>query len=173
MTIAVYAAQDLNGRLNPFVTDGTASGTSELTVAGASNFGLVFGNPDFTVLGGMILLDGFDGSDHYNLWVTDLASGKTSELSVSGAYSLGLFPTDGLYPDFTVLGSKALFAGSDASGHIGLWVTDGTAAGTSELAVGGASQTGPLSGFFPPISPSLAARSCFWAQTQTGMRAFG
>ena len=34
---------------------------------------------------------------------------------------------------------RALFAGYDASGHTNLWVTDGTAAGTSELTAVGAS----------------------------------
>ena len=38
----------------------------------------------------------------------------------------------------TVLGSKVLFEGVDASNQTNLWVTDGTAAGTSELAVANA-----------------------------------
>ena len=33
----------------------------------------------------------------------------------------------------TVYNGEVLFAGNDASGHIGLWVTDGTAGGTHEL----------------------------------------
>ncbi len=172
MTTAVYAAIDSNGKLNPFATDGTASGTKELTVTGASNLGLIASKPDFTVLGAKLLITGYDSSDHYNLWVTDLASGITTELSVSGANTAGLLAAVG--PDFTVLGNEALFAGSDTSGHIGLWVTDGTAAGISELTVGGASQTGLLSGGeYPPISRSLATRWYFWAQTLTGIRVFG
>ncbi len=34
--------------------------------------------------------------------------------------------------------SRAVFAGYDANGYTNLWVTDGTAAGTSELTVAGA-----------------------------------
>ena len=45
-----------------------------------------------------------------------------------------------------MLGSKVLFAGEDANGHVNLWETDGTSAGTSELAVGGAPSSGLLSG---------------------------
>ena len=41
-------------------------------------------------------------------------------------------------PGFTILGSRVLFAGEDASGNANLWVSDGTAAGTSELVVAGA-----------------------------------
>ena len=41
MTRAVYAAKALNGGKTLFVTDGTAAGTVELTVTGASSLGLV------------------------------------------------------------------------------------------------------------------------------------
>jgi hypothetical protein len=56
MTTAVYAAIDSNVKLNPFVTDGTASGTVELTASGVSNLGLIGSNPDFTVLGTKLLI---------------------------------------------------------------------------------------------------------------------
>jgi hypothetical protein len=44
------------------------------------------------------------------------------------------------YPDFTVYNGNVLFQGDDASAKVGLWVTDGTAGGTSEL--GGIGDTG-------------------------------
>src|SRR5206468_10603405 len=98
---------------------------------------------DFTVRGSEILLAGDDASDHYNLWETDVTAAGTIPIPVSGAYSSGLFyiTTDlldtagGFNPHFTVFGNKALFVGTDASGHDNLWVTNGTSAGTSELAV--------------------------------------
>ncbi len=40
--------------------------------------------------------------------------------------------------------SRAVFSGLDASDHINLWVTDGTAAGTSELTPAGAYYYGLL-----------------------------
>ena len=48
---------------------------------------------------------------------------------MSGEAASGLEPTD-----FAVIGSKAVFTGYDSSGYDGLWVTDGTAAGTTEIA---------------------------------------
>ena len=42
-------------------------------------------------------------------------------------------------PEFTVIGGgKAVFEGYDVLGHVNLWVTDGTAAGTSEIVAVGA-----------------------------------
>ncbi len=54
------------------------------------------------------------------------------ELIPTGADVNGLF-SGSASPDFTDLGSKALFEGSDADFFPNLWVTDGTAAGTHEL----------------------------------------
>ena len=103
------------------------------------------GNPDFTVIGNKALFVGSDVSGNYNLWITDGTSAGTSELTAAGAYPGGLFyyqSADG--PDFTVLGSKAVFVGTDANTHGegSLWVTDGTSAGTSELTVAGANVNG-------------------------------
>ena len=42
----------------------------------------------------------------------------------------------------TVFGSEVLFGGEDANGNAGLWVTDGTSAGTSELSIAGAFGSG-------------------------------
>ena len=81
---------------------------------------------------------GEDVGGLYNLWVTDGTSAGTTELTVPKASSGGLFSSDFVYsPDFTALGGKALFAGFDVNGSNNLWVTDGTSAGTSELAVAG------------------------------------
>lgn len=132
---AVFRGTDASGHLNLWVTDGTAAGTSELTVAGAYSGGLLyttsaFINPDFTVLGAEVLFDGYDASGHYNLWITDGTSPGTKELPIAGASSNGLFYGGGS-PLFTVLGRKALFAGVDTSLHVNLWVTDGSSAGTA------------------------------------------
>jgi ELWxxDGT repeat protein len=51
---------------------------------------------------------------------------------ISGAYSGGLTPGG-----FTVFHGKVVFNGLDTAANSGLWVTDGTAAGTHELSVSG------------------------------------
>jgi ELWxxDGT repeat protein len=69
--------------------------------------------------------------------VTDGTSSGTSELAVAAADSSGVFDGARLSTsDFTVFCGKALFDGRDASGNNGLWVTDGTSAGTIELKAG-------------------------------------
>jgi ELWxxDGT repeat protein len=52
---------------------------------------------------------------------------------ISGASPGGLF--SGYFPAFTVLNGQVLFSGIDTAGNMGLWVTDGTAAGTHEVTI--------------------------------------
>lgn len=150
MLRAIFKGDDGGGRVSLWVTDGTPASTTELVAPGGYTGGLFFNgsvdfNPDFTVLGARALFAGTDASGAVNAWVTDGTMGGTSELSVAGSYLGGLFHTDGIFPefpDFTVLGSKALFAGFDVNNHLSLWITDGTSAGTSEVVVAGASPGG-------------------------------
>jgi ELWxxDGT repeat protein len=80
-----------------------------------------------------MLFDGIDASVDYGLWVTDGTSGGTYELSgISGAFA-GKTGNDLGPGDLTVFNGKVLFQGEDSSFLRGLWVTDGTAAGTSEI----------------------------------------
>jgi ELWxxDGT repeat protein len=171
----VFMGDDASGNRNLWVTDGTAAGTSELTIAGVGSLGLF--PVDLTVLGSQVVFDGEDDHQNHQLWVTDGTSAGTSELTVAGAYPLagGLSPAD-----FTILGSKALFAGRDAQNHLNLWVTDGTAVGTSELAVSGANSSGIFApsgsrggGAVPPDFTVLAARRCSREQTRAVWSTFG
>ena len=155
---ALFVGEDANGTISLWTTDGTGPGTSELAAAGSYASGLFFdvAAPDFTVLGGKVLFQGEDAAGNANLWVTDGTSGGTSELSVAGAnpgglFDLGFFPS-GFSPAFTILGTRALFEGYDASGIDGLWVTDGTSAGSSELTVAGSFASGL---FFDVSAPDL------------------
>src|SRR5205823_6273138 len=133
---------------------GTSSGTSELAVAGASANGL---SPSrFTVLGSKALFEGLDAANHPNLWVTDGTSAGTNELVPAGASFLGLLANNaGIPPDFTAFGSKALLVGQDANGHYNLWITDGTSAGSSELAGVGAYPAGLFNNFFAGNEPDF------------------
>ena len=64
-----------------------------------------------------MLFNGDDQAGSSNLWVTDGTGAGTSELSVAGASPNGLNPLG-----ITVLGSKVLFEGVDASDQTNLWV---------------------------------------------------
>jgi len=106
------------------------------------------------------VFEGTDAAHNRNLWITDGTSGGTSELTVAGAFpSGGLF--SGIEPDFTVLGSKVLFAAEDTSGHETLWVTDGTSAGTSELNIPGAYSLGLFYGGFSPDFAAIGSKVLF------------
>jgi ELWxxDGT repeat protein len=123
-----------------WVTDGTAAGTHELTgIAGAYTGGPTGGAPggldpkDLTVFGNKVLFEGTDASGVVGLWVTDGTAAGTHELTgINGAYSGGIFGTN-FFPYFTVFHNEVLFQGADANGQEGLWVTNGTAAGTHQL----------------------------------------
>ncbi len=143
----LFQGVDKKAYVNLWVTDGTSAGTEEVKVAGASPFGLFNpATPQFAVFRGKVLFVGLDNRGSVGLWVTDGTSAGTSELKVAGAYSGGLFsdalPVRRSSPDFTVLGNKVIFEGLDAGGNANLWATDGTAAGTHELKVRGASSSG-------------------------------
>src|SRR5262249_25940915 len=121
-----------------WVTDGTASGTTEIM----SGLG---GPQDLTAFGNKVLFAAGTAFSR-NLWVTDGTAAGTSEIIVAGAGPDGLFVdsiapflSNGPFsPGFVVLGSEVLFEGQGAEGGLSLWVTDGTSAGTSELSVVGA-----------------------------------
>ena len=127
---ALFNGTNTAGHLGLWVTNGTAAGTQELTgITGASTTGL---DPtDMTVFNNEVLFNGVDANGLSGLWVTNGTVGGTHEL-VAGAG--GASDPAGLNPtNLTVFNGEVLFSGLDASGDMGLWVTDGTATGTHEL----------------------------------------
>jgi ELWxxDGT repeat protein len=127
---ALFNGANTAGDLGLWVTNGTATGTLELTgIAGTATTGV---DPtDMAVFNSSVLFNGVDASGDAGLWVTNGTAAGTHELTgIVGANTTG----NGLNPtDLTVFGGKVLFSGLDASGDMGLWVTNGTAAGTEEL----------------------------------------
>ena len=124
----LFNGYDSSGHQNLWVTNGTASGTHELTgINGASASGL---NPlDITVFGNEVLFNGSNASGRQGLWVSDGTALGTHEVTgINGTSTSGIFPLA-----MTVLGNEVLFNGSDVHGQVGLWVTDGTTAGTKEI----------------------------------------
>jgi ELWxxDGT repeat protein len=144
VSIVVFNGMNSANQHGLWVTDGTAAGTHELTgISGVSSGGLFNWfpggyNPDFTSFNGEVLFQGKDTSGNLGLWVTDGTAAGTHELTgISGANSGGIFILTGFGdvspPGFTIFTGEALFRGVDAAGQAGLWVTDGTAAGTHEV----------------------------------------
>ena len=132
-----------------WISDGTAKGTVEIGgrgnrgihgANGAQDGGLFWSGsiayPDFTVLHGKVLFVGYDSSGHVGLWVTNGTAKGTHEVGGLGNAGVhgGLRLDGSSNPDFTVYGDVAVFHAYDGNNHSGLWVTDGTAAGTHEIA---------------------------------------
>jgi len=125
----LFEGLDTAGHLNLFITDGTTAGTSELNIPAAGSSLLV---SNITTLGGKALFTGAHSGGDVGLWVTDGTVGGTSELFIPGEQSVGSFSL--LNPaDLTLFGTRVLFAGNDSRGKEGLWITDGTVAGTTEI----------------------------------------
>ena len=144
--VVLFEGTDSSGNAGLWETNGTAAGTFELTgIAGAATAGGLYPS-NLTNYNNQVLFGGTDASGNIGLWVTDGTAAGTHELAVAGALTTSQYPFfGGLNPtDLTVYNGYVFFAGDDASVQAGLWETNGTAAGTHELAVAGAS-SGPFS----------------------------
>jgi ELWxxDGT repeat protein len=131
----LFEGLDKNRNANLWVTDGTAAGTSEISVTGQNTQNFV--PQDFAVLGSKVLFEGQDSNRNYDLWVTNGTAAGTSEISVASA---NVSPVIGLDPqDLVTFGSKVLFRGLNHSNLWGLWVSDGTVLGTSQVVSHGSS----------------------------------
>ena len=142
----LFAGKDTQGKLALWWSDGTAAGTVE--IGGAKNAGIAdvetlggLSPQQMTAVGGTVYFNGTDYRHKNTLWKTDGTAAGTIE--IGGLYDAGVAGAsgDGLQPIApTALGSKVLFYGADSAGGVGLWVSDGTAAGTVEI--GGAKNAG-------------------------------
>jgi ELWxxDGT repeat protein len=144
----LFIGTGTDGLHDLWVTNGTAAGTTEL--GGPANLGVSGGVEDntlypsnLTTFNGEVLFEGFVPPGVYGLWVSDgTAAGTHDVTGISGANQGGLL-TGGISPDFTVFNGEVLFQGRDTVGNLGLWVTDGTAAGTHEVTgISGANANG-------------------------------
>src|SRR5579863_4588163 len=145
----IFAGQDgLNNATSNglWLTDGTTGGTTE--VGGVSpgpgqSSPFTFGNPNglspnsFIAFGTKALFVGTDSADFNGLWATDGTVGGTLEL---GGLENGQIVGKGSNwstTNFTAFNNSVLFDGFDSSGggsaYNGLWITDGTTAGTVEI----------------------------------------
>ena len=134
----VFNWVDSSGDTGLWVTDGTAAGTYE--IGGVANQGVLgaypygFSYAPQAELGGKILFKGEDSAYYDELWVTDGTAAGTIEIGGVGGGGLNGGSAFNLYPSgVTVFGNRAVFNGDDPSNHYGLWVTDGTTAGTFEI----------------------------------------
>ena len=135
----LFAAANTAGDIGLWVTNGTSSGTHEVTgIANTFGFGYGLQPQDLTVFKDQVIFEGNDAAGNTGVWVTDGTTQGTHELNINGEFSGGMFGGAGdlgvaVNPDFTVFNNEVLFVGTDSNAKTGLWVTDGTSSGTHEI----------------------------------------
>lgn len=137
-----FSGTDAAGNGDLFVSDGTAGGTQAILPANTTAGGLI---PDQIVAAnGKVFFSGIDASGSAGLWVSDGTVVGTVELAVTNTDTHDIAQLGvGLNPaNITVANSQIFFAGTDSSGSIGLWKSDGTAGGTVELNISNAAASG-------------------------------
>jgi ELWxxDGT repeat protein len=172
--VVLFEGIDSTGTTNLWETNGTASGTFELTssglppvygqpsITGEPPYGFapgVYASLDLTVFNNQVLFVGRYTQTSYGLWTTDGTAADTVQLTgIIGANSAGIFTgaTSSDFPDFTVYDGEVLFNGVDTAGDRGLWTTNGTAAGTTEVGgvPGAAGYTGISGAASTGVDPS-------------------
>ena len=170
----LFEGVNASGQFGLWATNGTPSGTVQLTpITGIANVSASGLNPSgLTLFQGQVLFNGngTDGLD--SLWKTSGTAATTSEITgIAGpAAAAGLDPSS-----LAVVNGKVLFNGNDSRSNTagravsGLWETDGTGAGTIELAgagVGGGSAQGGLN---PEDIIAFGADALFSATNASGL----
>jgi ELWxxDGT repeat protein len=127
----VFSANNLTHGAELWVTDGTSAGTSLLKDI---NPGSLPSTPRgfFATDDGRVLFVANDGTSGQELWVTDGTAAGTTRIKDINPGSAHMSP-DTLISFAKLPDGRVLFRANDGTTGNELWVTDGTAAGTSLL----------------------------------------
>ena len=112
-----------------FVSDGTSAGTTQLNFPGLVPLG--FQIQSMVGVGNRLFFSGFSSSTSNAIYVTDGTAAGTTRLAPVGLNSTG--GANDVPAALIAFGSKVAFTATDNSGNVGIWVSDGTIAGTIEL----------------------------------------
>ena len=148
--VIFFEAIDSTGREGLWESDGTSAETFEiggLGSAGIAGADDEFVPTDIAAFANGVLFEALDSSGGLGLWFSDGTAAGTVEIGSANDAGVAGAPVNGLGEgrldpqDITPFGTRAAFLGLDAaSGAHAIWITDGTAAGTTEL--GGAGNAG-------------------------------
>lgn len=126
----VFSAQDGHNGVQPWVTDGTEAGTMPLADVHSRTRG---SNPSgfMTVSAGKAVFFTESGDSGGGMWATDGTAAGTAQLS--HGYRIAIDYSSGMADAANLGNGKVVFGAYGARGGYRLWVTTGTAAGTSLL----------------------------------------
>jgi ELWxxDGT repeat protein len=113
-----------------WTSDGTASGTSELTPSSLSSGSTFSELQQFFALGNLLVFTAADG-EGADIWESDGTAGGTAVIADNGP-AAGNYGYQGYYDAYQTLVNNGIlyFAGATRSAGVELWQTDGTASGT-------------------------------------------
>jgi len=112
-----------------WITDGTAAGTALLKdIYAGSNSSY----PRYlTLAGNKVYFQAYDATSGQELWVTDGTTDGTVLVKDINPGTSGGYPNSSSPNGFAALGSRVLFSAGSSGSDYELWVTDGTANGTT------------------------------------------
>jgi trimeric autotransporter adhesin len=150
----LFFADDGTHGVEPWKTDGTSAGTVLVKdVEPGAGDGAYGGYAGITVVGGTAFFQGVTQAHGAEIWKTDGTDAGTVEVKdiqtlASSIPAVGDVPISGGSGtgNFQILGSKLLFGATDGVSGVEPWVSDGTAAGTVQLAdlIPGSAWGGPV-----------------------------
>ena len=138
---ALFTGADTNDYYGLWVTNGKGAGTVE--IGGLGNAGIQgkyangWGPTDYTAAGDEVFFNAKDAYNYSGLWITNGTTAGTVEVGgLDNAGVSGVSKNSFIPYDLTAFGDDVLFTSDDSTGYEGLWISDGSAAGTTEIAVG-------------------------------------
>ncbi len=124
-----FSAQDPNGGIDLWVSNGTASGTTVLNdLPGSAGAQYYPGVSNLTAAAGELFFTGDNGTDGPQPWVSNGTSSGTFMLADVNPGAAGSAPGS-----FTQIGSNVYFFMNESATTVGLWQTNGTVAGTTKV----------------------------------------
>ena len=164
-TKILFSANDGTNGTELWVTDGTTtSRVTNIYPGVGGSYPLYITSLAGT---GLAVFAADDGTNGKELWVTDGTAAGTKMIK-------NINPTTGSYPGgyshwgIVAFGSKALFsADNGTSVGSGLWITDGTSAGTTQLALTDTTKSGTDTAYNPSNITVLGSKALFSATDAT------
>ena len=114
-------------------TDGTAAGTVMVSDINAGSNSTAFGEFVLITSGSYSYFIADDGTHGYELWRTDGTAAGTILLKDINAGSGASFYPANTFNNYLVFNNKLYFTPTTQTNNYGLWVTDGTTAGTTQI----------------------------------------